>query len=121
MYIVAKGAAIQAHIIATKDAIEKQSKLVAKCVLIDATSHSLGIEDNDGNMSVIIEKNKSVPYSARRTYTNPYDDMSAISLPVYEGEMKIAKKNDYWIHFVWRGWPNCQQKKQNTWSLLQLI
>ncbi|MBP1465960.1 Hsp70 family protein [Candidatus Chloroploca sp. M-50] len=89
---VALGAAVQAAIIAGEP---------LDAILVDVTSHSLGIEIADYMMgqlvtdiySVIIPRNTTVPTSRSEIYVAMHPTQTAINLKIYQGEHATASKN----------------------------
>ncbi|WP_129671433.1 Hsp70 family protein [Candidatus Chloroploca sp. Khr17] len=89
---VALGAAVQAAIIAGEP---------LDAILVDVTSHSLGIEIADYMMgqlvtdiySVIIPRNTTVPTSRSEIYSAMHPAQTAINLKIYQGEHATASKN----------------------------
>ncbi|NCC31875.1 MAG: heat-shock protein Hsp70, partial [Chloroflexia bacterium] len=89
---VALGAAVQAAIIAGEP---------LDAILVDVTSHSLGIEIADYMMgqlvtdiySVIIPRNTTVPTSRSEIYSAMHPAQTAIKLKIYQGEHATASKN----------------------------
>jgi len=68
---VAAGAAVLAAQVCVDD---KAKGGLTEVVLIDVTPLSLGIEMQNGNMSVLIPKNTSVPTSMTKQYTNSHEN-----------------------------------------------
>ncbi|CAH9060053.1 unnamed protein product [Cuscuta europaea] len=66
-------------------------------VLVDVTPLSLGIEVNvEGLMSVVVPRNTTIPTSiTRENYSTGFDNQSRCMFSVYEGEMPIAKHNNF--------------------------
>ncbi|PDV99526.1 Hsp70 family protein [Candidatus Chloroploca asiatica] len=89
---VALGAAVQAAIIAGEP---------LDAILVDVTSHSLGIEIAEYMMgqlvtdiySVIIPRNTTVPTSRSEIYSAMHPAQTAINLKIYQGEHATASKN----------------------------
>lgn len=71
----------------------------------------MGVQEEDGNMSVIIEKNSPVPLKQMQQYTNSYDNSTSIAVSVYEGEDLIAAKNYLLNEFSLEGLPNVAKGK----------
>ena len=97
---VALGAAVQAAIIAGEP---------LEAILVDVTSHSLGIEVAEftqgmvvpDHYSVIIPRNTTIPTSRAEVYSAIYPGQTAINLKVYQGEHPIASRNTFLgeVHF----------------------
>ncbi|NTW97351.1 MAG: Hsp70 family protein [Oscillochloris sp.] len=89
---VALGAAVQAAIIGGEP---------LDAILVDVTSHSLGIEIANLDMgrvvpdhySVIIPRNTTVPTSRAEVYSAVYLGQTAINLKIYQGEHPVASQN----------------------------
>ncbi len=94
--VVAKGAAIQASILAgtQKDIL-----------LLDVTPLSLGIETAGGLMDVIIPRNTKIPMSAGRNYTTSVDGQKNLKVAVYQGERDLVENNRKIGEFILRDIP----------------
>ena len=55
-------------------------------ILIDVVPLSLGIEMQNGNMSVLIPRNTSIPTSMTKQYTNSHDNQETIGIKIYQGD-----------------------------------
>ena len=86
---VAYGAAVQAAIVNNVEDDEGLERLV----LIDVAPLSLGIETADKRMSVLINRNTSIPTSKTNTYQTSEDNQDGFYIQVYQGERQIAKEN----------------------------
>lgn len=109
---VATGAAVQATIIDRGEGdlgTDGQAKELLPgisdgLVLVDVTPQSLGIELADGSFDVLIERNESVPATARKeSYTTVEDNQTSLRTPVYQGESDVAQENDFLDEFVLEG------------------
>ena len=58
-----------------------------------ATPLSLGIDDGDGIMKVIIPRNTTIPYDNTIELNKLKDDKSSFICKIYEGERKLVKYN----------------------------
>jgi len=81
---VAIGAAIQAAVL---------SGDVKDVLLLDVTPLSLGIETLGGVMSVLIEKNTTIPTKKQQVFSTADDSQTAVTIHVLQGERKQAAQN----------------------------
>ena len=81
---VAVGAAVQAAVL---------SGDVKDVLLLDVTPLSLGIETLGGVVSVLIEKNTTIPTRKNQTYSTADDNQTAVTIHVVQGERKQAQQN----------------------------
>ncbi|QDT65951.1 molecular chaperone DnaK [Calycomorphotria hydatis] len=82
--VVSIGAAIQGGIIAGD---------VKDVVLLDVTPLSLGIETEGGIMTVLIERNTTIPITKSETFSTAADNQPAVTVRVFQGERKMAGDN----------------------------
>jgi molecular chaperone DnaK len=82
--IVAMGAAIQAGILKGK---------TSEVVLLDVTSHSLGIETENDTFVQLIEKNTTIPAKRTRAFTTVENNQPRVRIHVLQGESKNASAN----------------------------
>ncbi|RMG10244.1 MAG: molecular chaperone DnaK [Planctomycetota bacterium] len=82
--VVAIGAAIQGAVLSgdKKDV-----------VLLDVTPLSLGIETKGGIMTVMIERNTTIPTSRKEIFSTAEDNQSAVDVRVFQGERRMANDN----------------------------
>ena len=81
---VAVGASIQAAVL---------SGDVKDVLLLDVTPLSLGIETMGGVMTVLIEKNTTIPTKKTQVFSTAEDNQSAVTIHVCQGERKQAAQN----------------------------
>jgi len=81
---VAMGAAIQAAVLAGD---------VTDVLLLDVTPLSLGIETLGSVMSVLIEKNTTIPTKKTQVFSTADDNQTAVTIHVLQGERKQAGQN----------------------------
>jgi len=81
---VAMGAAIQAAVLAGD---------VTDVLLLDVTPLSLGIETMGQVMSVLIEKNTTIPTNKTQVFSTADDNQTAVTIHVLQGERKQAGQN----------------------------
>jgi len=81
---VAIGAAIQAGVL---------TGVVDDVLLLDVTPLSLGIETAGGVMTVLIEKNTTIPCKQSQVFSTAENNQSAVTVHAVQGERKQAKVN----------------------------
>lgn len=82
--VVAMGAAIQGAVI-TGD--------VTDVLLLDVTPLSLGIETMGGVMTVLIERNTTIPTSRSQIFSTAENNQPAVDIHVLQGERPMANDN----------------------------
>jgi molecular chaperone DnaK len=82
--VVSLGAAIQGGII---------SGDVKDVVLLDVTPLSVGIETEGGIMTVLVERNTTIPTTKTETFSTASDNQPAVTVRVFQGERKMASDN----------------------------
>ncbi|KAI3676314.1 hypothetical protein L1987_85920 [Smallanthus sonchifolius] len=81
------------------------NKTVKDLILLDVTPLSLGIDVNEGDMSVIIPRNTPIPMTREKPYQTLYDNQVSIRVPVYQGECSKVKENIFLDEFTLYGVP----------------
>ncbi|SFJ33117.1 molecular chaperone DnaK [Planctomicrobium piriforme] len=94
--VVSIGAAIQGAIIGGD---------VKDVVLLDVTPLSLGIETEGGVMTVLIERNTTIPVTKAETFSTASDNQNAVTVRVFQGERPIATDNRLLDQFNLEGLP----------------
>lgn len=82
--VVAIGAAIQGGVL---------SGDVRDVVLLDVTPLSLGIETLGGVMTVLVERNTTIPTRKTETFSTAEDNQTRVDIKVYQGERAKAAEN----------------------------
>ena len=82
--VVAIGAAIQAGVLGGE---------VTDVLLLDVTPLSLGVETLGGVMTVMIERNTTIPVKKTETYTTAADNQTAVDVHILQGERPMANQN----------------------------
>ncbi|MCS7248602.1 MAG: molecular chaperone DnaK [Anaerolineales bacterium] len=82
--VVAVGAAIQAGVLAGE---------VKDVLLLDVTPLSLGVETLGGVMTVLIERNTTIPVRRSEIFSTAEDNQTAVDIHVLQGERPMAADN----------------------------
>ena len=82
--VVAVGAAIQGGVLAGE---------VKDILLLDVTPLSLGVETMGEVMTVMIERNTTIPVRKTETYSTAADNQTAVDIHVLQGERPMASDN----------------------------
>jgi molecular chaperone DnaK len=94
--VVAIGAAIQAGVLGGE---------VKDILLLDVTPLSLGLETLGGVMTVLIERNTTIPIRKSQVFSTAEDNQTAVDVHVLQGERPMAADNISLGHFRLEGIP----------------
>ncbi len=82
--VVAVGAAVQGGVLSGE---------VKDVLLLDVTPLSLGIETLGGVMTVLIERNTTIPTKKAQVFSTAADNQPAVDIHVLQGERKMSSDN----------------------------
>ncbi len=82
--VVAVGAAVQGGVLTGE---------VKDVLLLDVTLLSLGIETEGGVMTVMIERNTTIPKDHTQVFSTAANNQPAVDIQVYQGERRMARDN----------------------------
>ena len=94
--VVAVGAAVQGGVLTGE---------VKDVLLLDVTPLSLGIETEGGIMTVMIERNTTIPTQKSQVFSTAANNQPAVDIQVYQGERKMARDNRQLGRFTLDGIP----------------
>ncbi len=94
--VVALGAAIQGGVLQGD---------VKDVLLLDVTPLSLGIETMGGVMTVLIERNSTIPTSKSQVFSTAADNQPAVDIKIFQGERPMAADNKFLGTFLLDGIP----------------
>ena len=100
---IAQGAAVYSLLFFEPEAPQqKETRDKLRQIIIPASgvsTHNLGVEARvnnvEGQMAVIIEKDRKIPVRRQKTFTTIEDNQSSVKVKVYEGESDVARENKF--------------------------
>ena len=95
--VVAVGAAVQGGVLTGE---------VKDVLLLDVTPLSLGIETEGGIMTVMIERNTTIPTSKSQVFSTAANNQPAVDIKAFQGERKMARDNRLLGEFQLSGIPS---------------
>ncbi len=72
-------------------------------LLLEASSHSFGVEIVEGVMSTFIERNSRIPAKQTKIFTTKNHNQSSVIIQVYEGEGAMTRENSLLGRFILSG------------------
>jgi molecular chaperone DnaK len=94
--VVAVGAAVQGGVLTGE---------VKDVLLLDVTPLSLGIETEGGIMTVMVERNTTIPKTHTQIFSTAANNQPAVDIQVYQGERRMARDNRLLGKFTLDGIP----------------
>jgi len=82
--VVAVGAAVQGGVLTGE---------VKDVLLLDVTPLSLGIETEGGIMTILIERNTTIPTQKSQVFSTAANNQPAVDISVYQGDRRMARDN----------------------------
>jgi molecular chaperone DnaK len=74
-----------------------------KLQILDVIPMTIGIQDANGSMHSIFQRNAAVPNLKQKTFTTSVDQQQDLEMRIYQGDDAIAAKNDLLGDFTFSG------------------
>jgi len=74
-----------------------------KLQVLDVIPMAIGIQDADGNMHSIFDRNAPVPNLKQKTFTTSVDQQQDLEMRIYQGDDTVAAKNELLGDFTFSG------------------
>ncbi|MCG7849384.1 MAG: Hsp70 family protein [ANME-2 cluster archaeon] len=81
--------------IAGTEFVKIKSGVAKNIEISDVISSSLGVVTADERISRILERNTKIPIERTRNYTNAWDFVDKVIIPVYQGEGEFPEENEF--------------------------
>ena len=89
------GATVQAAIVNRDEQVKPKTLAGQDILLLEATSMPVGIETAGGVMSVIVNRNSTIPYKKSRTFSTATDNQRSALIQVFDGAHRLTALNTF--------------------------
>ena len=81
--------------IAGTEFVKIKSGIASNIEISDVISSSLGVVTSDEKISRILDRNTKIPIERTRNYTNAWNFVDKVIIPVYQGEGELPEENEF--------------------------